>query len=465
MNARPNIIYFVAHDVGRHLGCYHIPVTTPCLDAFAAEAVRFENAFCNATACTPSRICAMTGLYAHSSGGVGLAHMGWPLANNVPTIVDYFNTAGYETIHSGMEHERHPGLNRYQVDLQKHWVHFDVRRAVDDALAYLARRDRTRPFYLNIGSQEPHASTWHKAEAVHGGIVPPEDVYVPPYVPDTLAIRHQLGRFQAALRYMDTQFGRLLEGLRALGHDHDSIIVFTTDHGIAGPRSKGTLYDRGVEIALMIRLPDAARAGSVCDHLIQNIDLVPSLLEAAGIPVPAGLHGRSFWPVLSGGKYIAHEAIFIERNFHGEPRMHGVRDEYEDRYDPVRAIRTTEFHYIKYFAPDVKCRPWLPWEVAGHAVPLGTPLEFCVPPPREPRAEVELYHVRHDPQEFINVAGRPEFRAVEAALAQRLQEWLVTTNDFVLRGEVPKRYEAPGWGPWEGMPADEEEARAAGWFS
>lgn len=467
----PNIVYFVAHDTGRHLGCYGAPVASPNLDAFAAEAIRFDRAFCNSPACSPSRICAMTGLYAHTSGGVGLAHMGWPLSQDVRTIVDELNDTGYETIHSGMEHERHPGQNHYQVELQKHWVHFHTERGVAEALSYLASRERDRPFYLNVGSQQPHASTWGKTDELYGGPVPPEDVYVPPYLPDSPGLRERFGQFQAAIGYMDRHFGRLIEGLARLGHDRDTIVLFTTDHGIAAPRSKGTLYDRGVEIALLIRMPHGPCPATV-DHLIQNIDLAPTLLEAAGVTPPERMQGRSFWPLLTGGEYRPHERIFIERNFHGEARVRGRRGDYVDRYDPVRAVRTPDFHYIRRFDPSIKPRPWLPFEIAddpARATAGGDcGAEGSLPQPCRARAEVELFHVRHDPQEFINVAGRPEFRGIEADLAARLETWQRRTDDFVLRGDVPVRPERPGWGPWDDMSGNEDdgtpdpEARARG---
>ncbi|MBI5723204.1 MAG: sulfatase [Planctomycetes bacterium] len=445
---RPNILYFICHDIGRHMGCYGVPVETPNLDAFAAGSVRFANAFCNSAACTPSRVCAMTGQYAHVSGGVGLAHIGWPLAESERTIVDYLKDAGYETIHSGTEHERHPQANRYEVDIQEDWEDSNAEIAVNKALDCLTKRDRSRPFYLNIGTQQPHASSWSHADELYGGSVAPEDVYIPPYLPDRPGLRKGFGQFQAAIRYMDRHFGRLMDGLKRLGHDRDTIVVFTTDHGIAAPRSKSTLYDRGVEIALLIRLPDGSFAGTEVRHLIQNIDFVPTLLAAAGAPVPGHLPGKSFWPLLNGGPYTPHDHIFIERNFHGERRVWGNARDYVDRYDPVRAIRTPAFHYIRYFDPTVKCRPWLPFEI-----PPGAPgeeqehWEFCIPQPREPRPEEELFHVAQDPQEFVNVAARPEFRQVKADLSRKLDEWMKSTDDFVLRGDVPKRYEQPGWGP------------------
>jgi len=379
----PNILYFIAHDVGRHLGCYGARVASPHLDAFADSAVRFDNAFCNSPACTPSRICAMTGMYAHTTGGVGLAHIGWPLAQDVPTIVDCFNDAGYETIHSGMEHERHPRENHYAVDLEVHWNSYNTQRGVDDALAYLGTRDRSKPFYLNIGSQQPHASTW---------------------------------------------------------------------------------YERGVETALLVRLPGGRLAGTRADHLVQNIDLAPTLLDAAGVPVPGRMQGRSFWPLLNEAAYTPHDAIFIERNFHGESRVFGRQGEFIDRYDPVRAIRTRDFHLIRHFDPQVKCRPWLPFEVDARCVPEADSIEFALPRPREPRQEIELYHTRHDPQEFVNIAGRPEFRAIQHDLDERLSQWMRDTDDFVLRDDVPRRRERPSFGCFDGMPGDEAEARAKGFI-
>jgi len=446
MPDRRNILYFVCHDLGVHLGCYGARVESPALDAFADESVVFDNAFCNSPCCSPSRACAMTGRYAHTTGAVGLSHLGWPLDLREQTIVDYLNEAGYETILSGVNHERHPRSDRYEVDLPETWEDWHTERAVGNALAHLERRDRSRPFYLNVGSQQPHASSWARTEEMYGGSVPPEDVWVPPYCPDTSLLRRLFGRFQAAIRYMDAQFGRLLEGLERLGYAGNTIVVFTTDHGISASRSKGTLYDRGVETALMVSLPDRAGAGTRVPHVIQNIDLTPTLLEAAGVAVPAEVQGRSFWPLLAGRPYTPHEAIFIERNFHGEHAHRGA-DGYVDRYDPVRAVRTPDFHYIRWFRPEIKPRPLLPFEVPGGWAEVGERLDSAWPPSDLPRNSEELYHVAHDPLEFVDVADRPEYRQVKARLAARLEDWMKETDDFALRGKVPRRPQEPGWGP------------------
>jgi arylsulfatase A-like enzyme len=242
--------------------------------------------------------------------------MGWPLDLKHRTIIDYMNEAGYETILSGVNHERHPRSDRYEVDVTRSWEDWSA--------------------------------------------------------------------------------------------DRDTIVIFTTDHGISNARSKGTLYQRGVEIALLVRMPDRSKAGTVIRHLTQKIDNTPIILEAVGAPVPAELQGRSYWPLLSGGDYAPHEAIFMERSFHGERPFPGV-DGFIDQFDPVRAVRTMDFHYIRWFNPDLKARPLLPFEIKAETDRKGPIEEIGAPASREPRNAEELYHARHDPQEFVNVAGRPEY--------------------------------------------------------
>ncbi len=445
---RPNIIFFICHDLGRELGCYDRLIGSPHFDRFAAGGVKFSNAFCNSPACSPSRCCAMTGQYAHTSGCIGLAHMGWPLPQEKKTIVDYLNEGGYETAHVGLNHERHAGTNHYQIDEERTWDDWQADNAVDKAIEYLrGRTDAQRPFYLNIGTHEVHASSYHrKTDTVYGGPIPDERVHVPLYSADMPGLRKEMGMFQSAIRFLDIQFGRLLDAVESLGFADDTIVVFTTDHGISNNRSKGTLYDRGVEVPLLMHLPKGMRTGYTVDEVIQNVDLAPTLLEAAGIEAPASMQGRSFWPLLTGKTYTPHEAIFIERNFHGQKPA--GQDDFADVYDPVRSIRTRDFHYIRWYKPDAWHKPYMPWEVEDPATVHSLSEDHRLPPHSVPRATEELYHVACDPLEFVDVAGRPEYATIKNDLAARLEQWMVDTDDFVLKGTVPERYEEPGWGDW-----------------
>lgn len=448
MSVKYNIVYFVCHDLGRALGCYGAGVSTPRLDAFAQESVRFTDAHCTSPACSPSRACAMTGLYAHASGALGLSHMGWPLDLAHRTIIDDLNAAGCETILSGVNHERHPRTDRYAVDLNQDWADWQSPRAVQQALTYLSHRERSRPFYLNIGTQDPHASTWHRV----GNEIPelPDDdtpVWMPEGMLRTPALEAAFRRFAAAIAHMDHSFGQLLDGLKALGHDRDTIVIFTTDHGVSGPRAKGHLYGIGTEIALLIRRPDEPQGGTVRDHLIGNVDFRPTLCEAIGIDPVSTVQGRSFWPLMDDANADHQDAIFLERNYHGEKRQPDDPD-YVDLYDPVRAVRTKHHLYIRNFHPDVRpAEPlpndlpsapteedWRTWQAyRRHIVTRNRPPS-------------ELYDLTDDPLEWVNRSGQAEMASLETACAKRLQEWMRETGDFI-PDPPPPRPEPPGWGP------------------
>jgi N-sulfoglucosamine sulfohydrolase len=423
----PNLVYFHVHDLGRHLPLYGVPVDAPALSAFAAGSVVFDRAFCSSPACTPSRACALSGRHAHATGCIGLSHMGWPLDLAQSTIVDDLNAAGFQTALVGVNHERHPRTDRYAVDLTESWDDWGTGTAVDKALAFLRQRADDRPFFLNVGSQQPHASTWHQFAACADD---PAAVWLPLWMDDTPQRRVDFGRFQAAIRYMDLHFGRFIDGLKALGHDRDTIVVFTTDHGISGPRSKGFLYERGLEIALMIRMPDGLGGGTRRQQLVANVDFRPTWLELLGLPVPPALDGRSFAPAIADESWPGQARIFAERNFHGEKLCASDAD-YTDLYDPMRSVRSPDFHLVRNYLPHV--RP-------------AEPLPLATPPPVH-RPTVELYDLRHDPQEWINVANRPEYQAIRHQLEADLDAWMTATGDFLPDNPPPTRPEAPGWGP------------------
>lgn len=443
-----NFIYLVCHDLGRHLGCYGALVESPNLDAFARSGVKFNRAFCNSPACSPSRCCAMTGKYAHTSGAVGLSHMGWPLSMGQKTVVDHLNSSGYETVHTGFNHERHPGQNRYKLDFETTWDDWQSDNAINQAIAYLGRRRDEkggRPFYLNIGTHEVHASSFTvKYDRVYGGAVPPEKVWIPPYSPDQPPLRSMFGKFQASIKFLDTHFQRLLDAVEELGLSDDTMVIFTTDHGISNMRSKGTLYDAGVETALIVRPPGGSVKNRTVDHLMQNIDLAPTILDAAGIEIPEDMQGKSFWPLLSGREYSPHKEIFTERNFHGEKPEGRPDEDYLDLYDPVRAVRTKDFHYIRWFKPELRKRPFMFWECPQ--MKESNKFDEIWPDFTQARNAEELYHVALDPCEFRNLADHPEYSGVKAELSSKLEKWMRETGDFATGGIPPGRPAEPGWG-------------------
>ncbi len=444
-----NIIYVVAHDLGRELGCYGAGVATPNLDRFAAGGVRFDRAFCASPACSPSRGSVMTGMYAHTNRQMGLVNPRWTQPQSTRTNLDHQNDAGYETVHSGLQHERHRKEdNRYRREIEASVFAED---AIGSAIRYLEERaagaEDAPPFYLNIGTIETHESRWNSRD--QSGRVrvydpgPPEEAYVPPFLPDVGPIRREMAHFQACIRYLDRQIARLLDAVERLGYRENTLVVFTTDHGISAHRAKGTLYGHGLEIALLMRGPGLP-AGKQVSHLISNIDVCPTLLEAAGAAPPEGprpqVQGRSFWPLLMGGPYEPHEVLFFERNYHGgvptdqpapEPRLN-------PGYDPMRAVRTDRFHYIRNLGENKK-RQWLPEEVSSVKETFQTWYTELWPPATLPRPREELFDVLADPHETRDLAQESGFADVKAGLSARLDRWMGETNDPILRGPIPDR--------------------------
>ena len=442
---RLNIIYLVCHDLGKHLDCYGADgVPSPFLDNFAQQGALFTNYFTSSPCCSPSRGCAMSGQYAHTNGLMGLVNRGWSMPEETKTVVDYFNEAGYETAHFGFQHERYISTaNRYQVEGLPVYPEDDwasnrdeewADRAVPKAIEYLENRaDSDQPFYLNIGTVEVHASRW-ESNFPEGHIQnriciygedPPDKVYVPPHLPDVSAIRRSLGRFQGAIRFLDGYFQLLLDAVERLGLVENTLVIFTTDHGIAGMRAKGTLYDAGTEIALMMRLPGVIPEGMVVSELIQNIDIAPTILEAAGVPVPSSMQGKSFWSLLTGEDYEPHEDIVIERTWHGD-------------YDPMRAVRTKQFHYIRNFADEPK-KAWLPDEMPILPMALEGSRYHIWPPSINPRGKEELFDIVNDPNEYTDLACDPAYQDIIQTLRDRLDEWMKETEDPLLKGPVPDK--------------------------
>lgn len=467
LSDRPNILYIVCHDLGRHLGCYGAAVESPNLDRFAAEGIRFTQAHCNSTACSPSRACAMTGMYAHCHGQIGLAHMGWPLPDSIRTVVDELNDTGYETAHFGFSHERHPLRNRYQIDGQRHWRDNNVSAAVPQAIDYLRRWASRRragdapPFYLNLGTNEVHAHRWGQLSLGEvrerwGHGPDPRDIVLPPYLPDLPVTREAFAKLAACIGHLDDCLGRLFAELQALDLFENTLVIFTTDHGLPSNRGKGTLYDAGTEIALLVRPPGRASPRQVVNHLIQNIDTMPALLDAAGVPVPDRVQGRSWWPLVTGrgDAYVPHRRIFTERNYHGERRVRNGRfaEGYVDCYDPIRAVRDDRWHYIRNYAPD-SAKPWTLHDFRERPDQVVADQDetwdvFPFKPPRTGRPTEELYDTWSDPLELDNRANDAACADLRRDLAAALDQWMRQTHDFAPAGSPPSRHAEPGWGCW-----------------
>jgi arylsulfatase A-like enzyme len=425
MSYRRNLLHIICHDLGRHLHCYGRPdVGSPNLDALAAEGVRFEHCYTASPPCSPARSCIMTGRYAHSSGQIGLAHRGFGLPESQRTLVDYLNDAGYLTANIGLQHERvDPMANRYQFD-DHETANCEV--VAEKAARFFAnhRGQQGAPFYFNLGFSEVHLPFTRpeyrpddRTPRICACANAPSSVCVPGWLPDNQGVREELARFNGCIRFMDEAVGRILQALEESRLDRNTLVLFTTDHGMAFPRAKGTLYDPGIGTALILRRPkEEGRDRRAVSDLISSIDIAPTLLEAAGVAAPAEMQGRSFLRLLTGEAYEPRECVFSEKNFH-------------DCYDPVRAVRTGRYKYLRSFERRRNI-------VLASDLQRSSASAEMWPWARRARPAEELYDLEADPWEMHNLAGRPEVAAVRAGLAQRVVQWMTDTDDPLLRGAL-----------------------------
>ncbi|NQU42047.1 sulfatase [bacterium] len=414
-DSRPNILLYVSHDTGQHIRPYGLrTVRTPNADRMVSEGVLFQKSFCTAPHCSPSRASLFTGRYPHATGVLGLTggDFGWDLENADWHAASRFHGAGYETALFGIAHE-------IKDAARLPWDHRSPERRGIEMAGELGmwldgRRNPDQPFFAVCGTVETH-----REFGGSGG--EPDDslgVTVPGYLHDGPGTRSDLAALQGDVNLWDKGLGNLLDLLDARGLSSNTILLATSDHGIAFPRAKCTLYDPGIEVLLMMRCPGMLSASREVGGLVSNVDILPTLLDLAGIEAGADIHGRSFRSLLDGsGSH--RERIFAEKTYHSY-------------YDPMRAVRDRRFKYIRNFeafvgvevATDIMRSSSYPENIQARLNPLRHPSE-------------ELYDLEADPLEQVNLATDGEYEETRRELAASLWEWMEETDDPLRRGPVP----------------------------
>ena len=410
--SKPNIIYLHSHDTGRYVRPYGHDLPTPNIQRLAEEGVLFRQAFCAAPTCSPSRACLLTGQSAHSSGMIGLAHRGFSLNDYGQHIVHSLRSAGYHTVLAGVQHVARQAEKVGYDELLKPESH-RVKEVVPKAVEFLGRKQE-KPFFLSVGFAETH-----RVFPDPGRDDDPRYGRPPAPLPDRPETRRDMAAFEASVRIFDGGVGAVLEALERYGLAENTLVICTTDHGIAFPGMKCNLTDHGTGVMLIVRGPDGFSGGRVCDAMVSQIDLYPTLCELLEIEAPDWLQGKSIMPLIREEVEEINEELFAEVTYHAA-------------YEPKRAVRTRRWKYIRRFGDWEK--PVLPncddslskdvWMAHGWGER---------PVPRE-----RLFDLVFDPNETNDLAADPAHRKVLEEMRGRLQGWMERTDDPLLRGdEVP----------------------------
>jgi len=416
-----NLIMIDCHDLGQHLGSYGWKtVPSNHLDELAKIGVRFENSFCTAPQCSPSRSALYTGRYAHANGMFGLAHhpFNWRMHHDEIHLARYLRDAGYTTAQIGVQHVTEESEDAVKdLGFQQVWVEKTAVNIGERVVSFLKDGPR-QPFFLNVGFLEPHRDE-------NGGFKQAPSyntmgVETPPYLPQTPEAEHEFAELQGVIREVDIAFGKIWEMLSASALLHDTWVIFTTDHGLAMPRAKCTMYDPGIETALiMYAEPFGLTGGRVINNLISNVDITPTILDMLEIAVPAELQGLSFANLLRQKTCPTREYLFAEKTFH-------------TAYEPQRAIRTDRYKLIWNAEVDI----------------INVPADIMKSPifPQMikqitfERPVFEFYDLEQDPLESNNLSADRNYAEIIQDLRLRLLRWMQETNDPILQGAITSPY-------------------------
>ncbi len=459
---RPNIVLVVADDLSPDLGCYgNDAIRTPNIDRLAAQGVRLRRAFCTTASCSASRSVILTGLYNHANAQYGHEHSyhHFRTYDDLKSLPVWLSEAGYRTarigkLHVGPESVYHfdvalPGGARSPVQMAENCK--DFVSAGDD-----------RPFFLYYCTADPHRSGARVADdpqhpdafgnrpqgypGVEEVAYDADDVRVPAFLPDTPTCRAELAQYYQSVSRVDQGLGRLIDVLREAGVYDNTLIVVTSDHGIAFPGAKTTLYEPGMVVPMIVTGPNIERRGQWCDAMVSLVDLAPTLLDAAGAlpneeisvdgdsgdtkPDAPKLHGRSFLAALNEENPKGWDEVFASHTFH-EITM----------YYPMRCVRSRKYkliwniaHGLPYpFASDLWEAPtWQDVYQHGPDAMYGRrTVDAYIH-----RPAFELFDLENDPDETHNLADDPRYTDVLKEMQGRIKQFQKRTSDpWVLKWE------------------------------
>jgi N-sulfoglucosamine sulfohydrolase len=419
-----NLVLLHTHDSGRYLDPAESPRPLPAIARFASSGVSFRNAYSAAPTCSPSRSALLTGLPPQVNGMTGLAHRGFRLESYSHHLVSALSGSGVETVLCGVQHvapvKADIGYERILDDPADYFTQEDVLPAQWDRnntgrVIEFLKEKHSRPFFLSFG-----LLSTHRPFPTGEPPVPPRSYPRPPsVVPDTPATRLDMERFTESLETVDKNIGRVIEAIESSGLWEETAILLTTDHGPAFPGMKGTLFDGGIGVALVLRIPGVAENGRVDDALVSQMDLYPTICELFGIEPGPNLEGRSLMPLLRGESTRVRDEIFAVTNYHAN-------------YEPARAIRTERFKLLRRYADTLRPRP-ANVDDSPSKREMAEAGYFDQLLPRE-----QLFDLVLDPTERVDFKAKESHADVYKQLGERLDAWMAATEDPIRVGRMPR---------------------------
>jgi len=409
---KPNILYIHSHDTGRYIEPYGYSVPTPNLKKLAKEGVLFRKAFSAAPTCSPSRASFLTGQYPHNNGQYGLVNRGFELPDTDKHIVNVLKEEGYKSTLIGMQHIRkEPSTIGYDnvLEVEDNYSKYVTPSAID-----FINNNIDKPFFLSVGYEETHRP-FHEIKDEEGI----KYTNPPSPLPDTPRTRKDMAAFKESAAVLDNGIGKILNTLKENGLYQNTIIIFTTDHGLPFPEMKCTLKDDGIGVSLIIRGPHGFTGGRVIDSMVSHIDIYPTLCQLIDIKIPDWVQGKSVLPLIKDETKSIHGQIYAEVNYH-------------TAYEPKRAVRTKRWKYIRRLRNRTK--PLL--SNTDQSLSKDVLLENDWG--EQYIRNEELYDLMLDPNESNNLVNEGSHKDILEEMRNNLDKWMIKTDDPLKKGELPQ---------------------------
>jgi N-sulfoglucosamine sulfohydrolase len=464
---KPNIMLITADDMGSWesvgvFGC-PIPGVTPNIDRLASQGIRFPHAHCAQSICYPDRNAISTGRYPFRSGGEGFYPLRFP---SVPILPDELKKAGYRVgmfnkVPHGMPYKDFPwdvavpvGGGRNPAAFYKETLKF-----IQESAA------KGQPFYLMNNSTDPHRPFYNSAQrkgagkkaaaekagkgqkaakkagggpagesegVQEGGSAEPSHVYtaseIKPwgFLPDLPEIRQELAQYYSSVRRCDDTLGAILRAIADAGVEQNTLVIFLSDNGPSFPFSKANCYPVSTRTPLILRWPGHIKPGTAASDMVCTVDLMPTMLEAAGVPPPPGMDGISLRPAFAGEKLPGRDImVTVMGQTSGKLNL------------PARCVQDPDFCYIYNPWSDGKriCKTesqaGLTWKAMEAAAQTNRDIadrcrfySF--------RAREEFYDLRSDPHCLKNLANDTKYAEEISRLRTALDRWMESKQDPAL---------------------------------
>ncbi len=445
---RPNILFCISDDQSFMHTSFQgtSEISTPNFDRIANDGIFFNNAYCNASSCAPSRASILTGKNVWELEEGGLLFGGLP--KEYMSFSHILEQHGYVTGYTGkgyapanLKNKKYhtkpiaSEFNEFKMDVPQGISNIDYARNFD---TFFSKRDKNKPFFFWFGAKEPHRNYKYGIGAASGKDI--SKIEVPNFLPDNEIVRNDMADYFFEIEWFDTHLGRIIQTLEEAGELDNTIIIVTSDNGMPFPRAKSTCYDYGTHLPLAICWGDKIKRGAKVDDFISFIDFAPTILDAADISIPKEMTGNSFLEILlanKGGQIdTTRDRVFTALERHTYCRTDGMPY-------PIRTIRKNNWLYIINFEPerwpagdpnflsphqgiygDIDAGPTREFLIANEK---GTGHYFELSAGKRP--SIELYNIEDDPFQLNNLAKEDNYQDLCNELHSELFAYLRETND------------------------------------